>query len=112
MFLRCLNVGGRSSINERWTHPRMWSGRTGLAPLVLGERGCSITFVLDTSERMKAVLGSVKRLLIQALQTKASTGDSTFNLVTFSHTVRPSRTMHNIHDIESEYFTLMCRHVT
>ncbi|TWW76076.1 uncharacterized protein C11orf16 homolog [Takifugu flavidus] len=65
----------------------MWLGRTGLAPLVLGERGCSITFVLDTSERMKAVLGSVKRLLIQALQTKASTGDSTFNLVTFSHTV-------------------------
>lgn len=92
----------------------MSSGRTGLLPLVLGERGCSVTFVLDTSERMKAVLGSVKRLLIQALQTKASTGDSTFNLMTFSHTVRQSRTLttHNSYEIEPGCFTLMCRQVT
>lgn len=66
---------------------RVSSGTTGLVPLVLGERGCSVTFVLDTSERMTAVLGSVKRLLIRALQTKASTGDSRFNLTTFSHPV-------------------------
>lgn len=65
--------------------------QTGLIPLIVGKRGCSVTFVMDTSENMKAVLGSVKRLLIQALQTKASTRDSMFNIMTFSHTVRPEK---------------------
>lgn len=58
-----------------------------LIPLFLGKRSQNIAFVLDTSEAMSAVLGSVKRLLIQTLLTKASLRDSMFNIMTFSYKV-------------------------
>lgn len=59
-----------------------------LIPLFVGQHGCSVSFVVDTSEDMRAVLGSVKHLLIQALLTKASLQDSLFNIMTFSGEVR------------------------
>lgn len=55
-----------------------------LMPLLLGDRGCGVTFVVDSSECARTVLGSVKRLLIQTLLRKAAFRDSLFNIVTFS----------------------------
>ncbi|XP_026166905.1 uncharacterized protein C11orf16 homolog [Mastacembelus armatus] len=63
------------------------ASEAALIPLFLGQRSCNITFVLGTSENMRAVLGSVKRLLIQTLLTKGSLRDSLFNIMTFSSTV-------------------------
>ncbi|KAK5600067.1 hypothetical protein CRENBAI_009778 [Crenichthys baileyi] len=59
-----------------------------LVQLLTGSPGCNITYVLDVSERTRAVLGSVKRLLIQTLLAKASLGDTLFNIITFSNTVQ------------------------
>ncbi|KAJ7998159.1 hypothetical protein DPEC_G00219700 [Dallia pectoralis] len=58
-----------------------------LLPLFLGPRNRNVSFVLDTSEAMSSALGSVKRLLIQTLLTKASLRDSLFNIVAFSYKV-------------------------
>lgn len=55
-----------------------------LMPLLLGDRGRGITFVVDSSESATTVLGSVKWLLIQTLLRKAAFRDSLFNIVTFS----------------------------
>ncbi|XP_029952497.1 uncharacterized protein C11orf16 homolog [Salarias fasciatus] len=63
------------------------ASQAALIPLFLGQRGCNITFVVSNSENMKAILGSVKRLLIQTLLTKASLRDSLFNVMTFSSKV-------------------------
>ncbi|XP_008292999.1 uncharacterized protein C11orf16 homolog [Stegastes partitus] len=63
------------------------ASEAALIPLFLGKQRCNITFVLDSSDNMRAVLGSVKRLLIQTLLTKASLRDSLFNIVTFSSQV-------------------------
>ncbi|XP_042268458.1 uncharacterized protein C11orf16 homolog [Thunnus maccoyii] len=60
------------------------ASEAALIPLFLGKRRCNITFVLDSSENMRAALESVKRLLIQTLLTKASLRDSLFNIMTFS----------------------------
>ncbi|XP_035809510.2 uncharacterized protein C11orf16 homolog [Amphiprion ocellaris] len=65
----------------------MLASEAALIPLFQGKWRCNITFVLDSSENMRAVLGSVKRLLIQTLLTKASLRDSLFNLMTFSSKV-------------------------
>lgn len=64
------------------------ASEAALIPPFLGKHGCSVTFVVDGSENMRAVLGSAKRLLIQTLLTKASLGDSLFNIMTFSGKVR------------------------
>lgn len=64
------------------------ASEAALIPLLLGKRGCNVTFVVDGSENMRAVLGSAKRLLIRTLLTKASLGDSLFNIMTFSGKVR------------------------
>lgn len=53
------------------------------SPLV-GDRGRSVTFVVDTSEDMRDLLASAKRLLIGTLLRKAAFRDSLFNIVTFS----------------------------
>ncbi|XP_014876829.1 uncharacterized protein C11orf16 homolog [Poecilia latipinna] len=58
-----------------------------LVQVLTGNPGCNVTYVLNVSERARAVLGSVKRLLIQTLLAKASLGDSLFNMVGFSNTV-------------------------
>nr|XP_020449018.1 uncharacterized protein C11orf16 homolog [Monopterus albus] len=60
------------------------ASKAALISLFMGKRSCNITFVLDSSEDMRAVLGSVKRLLIQTLLTKASLQDSLFNIMMFS----------------------------
>ncbi len=64
------------------------ASEAALIPQFLGKQRCNITFVVESSESMKAVLGSVKRLLIQTLLTKASLRDSLFNIITFSSKVR------------------------
>ncbi|XP_040927283.1 uncharacterized protein C11orf16 homolog [Betta splendens] len=64
----------------RWTS----ASEAALVGLFQGKRCCNVTFAVDTSDATRAVLGSVKRLLIQTLLTKASLGDSLFNMVTFS----------------------------
>ncbi|XP_040895110.1 uncharacterized protein C11orf16 homolog [Toxotes jaculatrix] len=69
------------------TSRQMVASEAALIPLLMGKQSCNITFVLDSSESMRAVLGSVKRLLIQTLLTKASLRDSLFNIVTFSNKV-------------------------
>jgi len=70
--------------NVRMTSRQMETSEAALIPLFLGKAGCNITYVLDTSENMRAVLGSVKGLLIQTLLAKASFRDSLFNIMTFS----------------------------
>lgn len=64
------------------------ASEAALVPLFLGKQRCNITFVVDSSENMRAALGSVKRLLIQTLLMKASLRDSLFNIMTFSGKVR------------------------
>ncbi|XP_047452953.1 uncharacterized protein C11orf16 homolog [Mugil cephalus] len=66
---------------------QMEASEAALVPLFQGRRAWNITFVLDSSENTRAVLGSVKRLLIQTLLTKASLRDSLFNIVTYSNKV-------------------------
>lgn len=66
------------------TARQMGASEDALVPLLLGKRSCNITFVLESSENARAVLGSVKRLLIQTLLRKASLWDSLFNIMTFS----------------------------
>ncbi|KAE8296748.1 hypothetical protein D5F01_LYC05510 [Larimichthys crocea] len=66
------------------TSRQMEASEAALIPLFLGKQRCNITFVVDSSENMRAALGSVKRLLIQTLLTKASLRDSLFNIMTFS----------------------------
>uniref|UniRef100_A0A3P8ZHV4 DUF4537 domain-containing protein n=1 Tax=Esox lucius TaxID=8010 RepID=A0A3P8ZHV4_ESOLU len=61
--------------------------QSSLITLFLGPRYRNVSFVLDTSEAMSSFLGPVKRLLIQALLTKASLRDSLFNIVVFSYKV-------------------------
>ncbi|XP_037622473.1 uncharacterized protein C11orf16 homolog [Sebastes umbrosus] len=60
------------------------ASEAALVPPFLGKQRCNVTFVVDSSESMRAALGSVKRLLIQTLLTKASLRDSLFNIMTFS----------------------------
>ncbi|XP_044048317.1 uncharacterized protein C11orf16 homolog [Siniperca chuatsi] len=60
------------------------ASEAALIPLFLGKPRCNITFVVDSSESTRAVLGSVKRLLIQTLLTRASLRDSLFNIMTYS----------------------------
>ncbi|CAI5665637.1 unnamed protein product [Oreochromis niloticus] len=69
------------------TSGQMVTCEAALIPLLLGKQGCNITFVLESSENMKAVLGSVKHLLIQTLLNKASHRDSLFNIMSFSSKV-------------------------
>lgn len=83
-----------TSLQRGMTSRKTGASEAALIPLFLGKRSCNITFVLDTSENMRAVLGSVKRLLIQTLLTKASLRDSLFNILTYSGKVR--REGHNI----------------
>ncbi|XP_056273824.1 uncharacterized protein C11orf16 homolog isoform X2 [Pseudoliparis swirei] len=79
----------KMKINERHRSPEMTSGppsasEAALVRLLLGGRRRNVTFVVDSSEGARAALGSVKRLLIRTLLTKASLRDSLFNIVTFS----------------------------
>ncbi|KAI3371016.1 hypothetical protein L3Q82_023670, partial [Scortum barcoo] len=60
------------------------ASEAALVQMFLGKQGSNITFVVDSSDNMRAALGSVKRLLIQTLLTKASFRDSLFNIMTFS----------------------------
>ncbi|XP_035380725.1 uncharacterized protein C11orf16 homolog isoform X2 [Electrophorus electricus] len=52
-------------------------------------RDRNMTLVLDTSEAMATVLGTVKNLIIQTLLSKASLRNSLFNIITFSYKVMP-----------------------
>lgn len=74
-----------------------------LIPLFVGKHGRNVTFVVDTSEDTRAVLGSVKHLLIQALLTKASLQDSLFNIMTFSGEVRRLRS-NQTHFLQTKHF--------
>ncbi|KAM7002331.1 uncharacterized protein C11orf16 homolog [Tautogolabrus adspersus] len=60
------------------------ASEAALVPLFEGKQRCNITFIVESSEDMRAVLGSVKRLLIQTLLTKASHRDSLFNIMTYT----------------------------
>lgn len=70
------------------TSRRSEAPEAALLPLFQGRRGCNLSFVLDSSEKMRVALEAVKRLLIQTLLTKASLRDSLFNIMTFSGKVR------------------------
>lgn len=67
------------------------ASEAALTPLLLGERRCNVTFVVDRSEGTGAALGSAKRLLIRTLLAKASLRDSLFNVMAFSGEVRGHR---------------------
>ncbi|XP_072551192.1 uncharacterized protein C11orf16 homolog isoform X2 [Salminus brasiliensis] len=59
-----------------------------LIPVLMG-KDRNVTLILDTSEAMTAVLGTVKNLIIQTLLAKASLRNSLFNIITFSYKVTP-----------------------
>lgn len=88
-------------MSSRWTA----APEAALIPLFMGQDGCSVTFVVDTSEDMRAVLGSVKRLLIQALLTMSSLQDSLFNIMTFSGEVRSLTSQTNFHFLQTRHFS-------
>lgn len=77
-------------VDAEMTSDRMASPESSLVPVFVGERGRNITFVVESSEEMRAALGSVKRLLIHTLLSKASHRDSLFNIITFCSQVRPA----------------------
>lgn len=52
--------------------------------LLVGDRGRSVTYVVDVSEDMRGILVPAKQLLIRTLLRKAAFRDSLFNIVTFS----------------------------
>ncbi|XP_049430795.1 uncharacterized protein C11orf16 homolog [Epinephelus fuscoguttatus] len=69
------------------TSRRTAACQAALLPVFVGKLRCNVTFVVESSEKMRAALGSVKRLLIQTLLMKASLRDSLFNILTFSEKV-------------------------
>ncbi|XP_060892012.1 uncharacterized protein C11orf16 homolog isoform X1 [Labrus mixtus] len=70
--------------NTEMKSRQMEASEAALVPLFGGKQRCNITFIVGSSEDMGAVLGSVKRLLIQTLLMKASHRDSLFNIMTYS----------------------------
>ncbi|KAM9481343.1 uncharacterized protein C11orf16 homolog isoform 2-T2 [Clarias gariepinus] len=62
------------------------SDSQSVIPVLLG-RDRNVTYILDTSEAMAAILGTVKNLIIQSLLTKASLRNSLFNIITFSYKI-------------------------
>ncbi|CAL8263820.1 unnamed protein product [Merluccius merluccius] len=58
-----------------------------MVPVFQGNRKQNVVFLLDTSEDMRSVLGSVKHLLIQALLARSTFRESLFNIMAFSHQV-------------------------
>lgn len=52
--------------------------------LLVGDKGRSVTYVVDVSEDMRGILVSAKQLLIRTLLKKAAFRDSLFNIVTSS----------------------------
>ncbi|CAL8263823.1 unnamed protein product [Merluccius merluccius] len=56
-----------------------------MVPVFQGNRKQNVVFLLDTSEDMRSVLGSVKHLLIQALLARSTFRESLFNIMAFSH---------------------------
>ncbi|KAG9273136.1 hypothetical protein AMEX_G12235 [Astyanax mexicanus] len=60
----------------------------GVIPVLMG-KDRNVTLILDTSEAMTAVLGTVKNLIVQTLLAKASLRNSLFNIITFSYKVTP-----------------------
>lgn len=64
--------------------------------LLVGDRACSVTFVVDVSEDMRGILASAKRLLIGTLLRKAAFRDSLFNIVTFSSQVTLGAAQRNV----------------
>ncbi|KAM3609222.1 uncharacterized protein V6R79_011290 [Siganus canaliculatus] len=71
-------------VKKMFTDSREMASEASLIPLFLGKQRCNITFIVDSSENRSAVLGSVKRLLIQTLLAKALLRDSLFNIMAFS----------------------------
>ncbi|KAG7333289.1 hypothetical protein KOW79_003424 [Hemibagrus wyckioides] len=63
-----------------------FSDRQSVIPVLIG-KDRNVTYILDTSEAMAAVLGTVKNLIIQSLLTKASLRNSLFNIITFSYKI-------------------------
>ncbi|KAL7871179.1 hypothetical protein SRHO_G00086760 [Serrasalmus rhombeus] len=59
-----------------------------VVPVLMG-KDRNVTLVVDTSEAMTAILGSVKNLIIQTLLAKASLRNSLFNIISFSYKVTP-----------------------
>ncbi|XP_066541383.1 uncharacterized protein C11orf16 homolog [Hoplias malabaricus] len=64
------------------------SGSQSVIPVLMG-KDRNVTLVLDTSESMTAILGTVKNLIIQTLLAKASLRNSLFNIISFSYKVTP-----------------------
>lgn len=62
------------------------SDSPSVIPVLLG-KDRNVTYVLDTSEAMAAILGTVKNLIIQSLLTKASLRNSLFNIITCSYKI-------------------------
>ncbi|CAJ1056154.1 uncharacterized protein C11orf16 homolog [Xyrichtys novacula] len=66
------------------TSRQMKTSESALVHLLLGKQRCNVTFIVESSEGMRAALGSVKRLLIQTLLMKASYRDSLINIMSYS----------------------------
>ncbi|KAI4901657.1 hypothetical protein NFI96_012840, partial [Prochilodus magdalenae] len=64
------------------------SDRQSVIPLLMG-KDRNVTLILETSEAMTAILGTVKNLIIQTLLAKASLRNSLFNIISFSYKVTP-----------------------
>ncbi|CAL8357091.1 unnamed protein product [Lota lota] len=85
-----------------------------MVPMFKGHRKQNIVFLLDTSENMKSVLGSVKHLLIQALLARSSYRESLFNIMAFSNKLnRWSQNMlpcapHTVYEALSWVHSLTC----
>ncbi|KAK3570428.1 hypothetical protein QTP86_019304, partial [Hemibagrus guttatus] len=62
------------------------SDSQSVIPVLIG-KDRNVTYILDTSEAMAAILGTVKNLIIQSLLTKASLRNSLFNIITFSYKI-------------------------
>ncbi|XP_042561943.1 uncharacterized protein C11orf16 homolog [Clupea harengus] len=67
--------------------------KASFIPLLMGVTQKNITFIVDTSEAISAMLGAVKDLLIQTLLAKASLRDSLFNIVSCSYKVTKWRNL-------------------
>ncbi|XP_062404197.1 uncharacterized protein C11orf16 homolog [Sardina pilchardus] len=67
--------------------------KANIIPVLMGIRQKNIAFIVDSSETMNAMLGSLKDLLIQTLLAKASLRDSLFNIISCSYKVTKWRSV-------------------
>ncbi|KAG7281705.1 hypothetical protein CRUP_027777 [Coryphaenoides rupestris] len=79
-----------------------------MVPVFQGNRKQNVVFLLDTSEDMRGVLGSVKHLLIQALLARSSFRESLFNIIAFSHQNMLPCAPHTVYEAMSWVHSLTC----